>query len=160
MSYYAGRRKPGYEPRERHCSECDHDISAYDLHALTCGARCSARRQNRVGLGRALASFTGARDRGAAIDPNFTAKRLKEMIDARGDCYLCGASLEQDFHIDHILPVSRGGVHEESNIGFLCPTCNVHKGDRTPEEYVKYVKDVDEPRIQRILARHRERDAA
>ena len=78
------------------------------------------------------------------------------MILERDSCYLCDGSLEADFHIDHIFPVAYGGRHEESNIGFLCPTCNVHKGDRTVGEYIDYLRDFDSPRVQRILARHAE----
>lgn len=42
----------------------------------------------------------------------------------------CGKSLSGGFHVDHILAVARGGVHEESNLQLLTPKCNLRKGAR------------------------------
>lgn len=33
--------------------------------------------------------------------------------------------------IDHIVPISKGGSDEESNLWLACPLCNRHKGNRT-----------------------------
>lgn len=33
--------------------------------------------------------------------------------------------------VDHIVPLSQGGTHDESNIQPLCHACNVRKGTRT-----------------------------
>lgn len=101
----------------------------------------------------ARAAFNLARSRGACMDPRFTPPQLAVMIAKRGNCYLCDASLEHDYHIDHIFPISRGGAHGKENIGFLCSTCNIHKNNRTVEEYIAYLAEQDSPRIQRILAR-------
>ena len=45
-------------------------------------------------------------------------------------CVLCGASAQDGvkLHIDHILPVSKGGVTEPSNLRTLCDKCNLGKG--------------------------------
>jgi hypothetical protein len=34
------------------------------------------------------------------------------------------------FHIEHIVPESRGGSSELENLAFCCPSCNLHKSDR------------------------------
>lgn len=34
------------------------------------------------------------------------------------------------FHIEHIVPKSKGGTDELSNLGLACPSCNLHKADR------------------------------
>lgn len=52
----------------------------------------------------------------------------------KGKCALCGSDLV-DFHCDHILPLSRGGGNDFSNIQILCPTCNLKKGTMTNEEF-------------------------
>jgi hypothetical protein len=34
------------------------------------------------------------------------------------------------FHIEHIVPSSRGGITELANLAWACPSCNLHKSDR------------------------------
>jgi hypothetical protein len=53
---------------------------------------------------------------------------------ARGRCQYClmdqglqGAS----FHVEHIIPRCAGGATELSNLALACPSCNLHKADRT-----------------------------
>lgn len=46
-------------------------------------------------------------------------------------CKLCGASSQEDgviLHVDHIHPISKGGLTEESNLRALCDRCNLGKG--------------------------------
>jgi len=44
-------------------------------------------------------------------------------------CVLCGATSEDGakLHVDHIIPVSKGGKTEISNLRTLCSTCNLGK---------------------------------
>lgn len=137
------------EQERRYCEGCGHDITAWRKSAKTCGSACATGRVSH----RAHGAFASARKRGARVDPGFTVKQLAKMIAARGNCYLCDTPLTSEYHIDHILPIIRGGKHEAANIGFLCPTCNEHKGDRTVAEYLEYVVKHDSLRIQRILDR-------
>lgn len=46
-------------------------------------------------------------------------------------CYYCGEYVGSDFHIDHMLPISRGGSHWPSNITITCKTCNLDKHNKT-----------------------------
>ena len=43
--------------------------------------------------------------------------------------------------IDHILPRSRGGTDDPSNLQLLCARCNSSKGDRTQEEWIEWLKE-------------------
>jgi 5-methylcytosine-specific restriction endonuclease McrA len=44
-------------------------------------------------------------------------------------CHLCGAILPGNkCHIDHIIPLSKGGQHSRGNIAPACPSCNIKKG--------------------------------
>ena len=45
-------------------------------------------------------------------------------------CVLCGATIDDGvkLHVDHIIPVSRGGKTEMSNLRTLCERCNLGKG--------------------------------
>lgn len=49
----------------------------------------------------------------------------------RHRCAYCG---KKGTTLDHILPRSRGGMWEWTNIVSACPSCNWFKADRTPEE--------------------------
>lgn len=43
-------------------------------------------------------------------------------------CVRCPA--EENLHIDHIMPLSKGGTDDETNLQVLCVRCNLRKGDR------------------------------
>ena len=54
-------------------------------------------------------------------------------------CQYCGRGKDQlgyreSLTRDHILPISRGGTNEWSNVVTACSKCNHRKGNRTPEE--------------------------
>lgn len=55
----------------------------------------------------------------------------REVLNRDGPwCYLCDSRVLLDgLHFDHIIPVSRGGSNEASNIGVSCAACNLSKGD-------------------------------
>jgi 5-methylcytosine-specific restriction endonuclease McrA len=46
-----------------------------------------------------------------------------------GVCGICGEDIDPtDFHVDHILPLARGGPHVYSNVQIAHPECNIRKG--------------------------------
>lgn len=55
----------------------------------------------------------------------------------RWRCAACRKGIRKVYHIDHIIPLCLGGRHEPRNIQLLCPTCNLRKGGRRPEEYMR-----------------------
>jgi len=77
-------------------------------------------------------------------------------------CAYCGSHCsETDLTVEHIVPVSRGGRHEWTNVVTACRSCNTRKGNRRPEEanmpllYVPYAVSRNEGFIlsnRRILA--------
>jgi 5-methylcytosine-specific restriction endonuclease McrA len=77
-------------------------------------------------------------------------------------CAYCGVRFpEHELTVEHVLPVSRGGRHEWTNVVTACRSCNTRKGNRLPEEarmpllYVPYVVCRNEGFIlsnRRILA--------
>ena len=59
-----------------------------------------------------------------------TSMRFKILKRDQYRCQICGAS-QQDgakMHIDHIVPVAKGGQTIESNLHVLCDRCNLGKG--------------------------------
>jgi CRISPR/Cas system Type II protein with McrA/HNH and RuvC-like nuclease domain len=47
-------------------------------------------------------------------------------------CVYCGS--KKELTIDHVIPKSRGGTNEWTNLVTCCSKCNLKKGNKTPEE--------------------------
>ena len=45
-----------------------------------------------------------------------------------GCCGVCGELIEGDYHIDHVIPLARGGEHSYANSQPAHPLCNIKKG--------------------------------
>jgi 5-methylcytosine-specific restriction endonuclease McrA len=69
------------------------------------------------------------RARAKAAEGRFTATDVKRIFDEQhGQCCACGAGFDiVGYHIDHVVPLSKGGSNYPENIQLLCPTCNTRK---------------------------------
>lgn len=56
-------------------------------------------------------------------------------LGARKVCYWCGAKCRSIYHVDHYVPLARGGRHEVANLVIACPPCNLRKSARDPYEF-------------------------
>jgi 5-methylcytosine-specific restriction enzyme A len=57
------------------------------------------------------------------------AVRWSVFRDDEFACKICGET-EKPLHVDHIIPVARGGSNDRHNLQTLCETCNTSKGAR------------------------------
>ena len=71
-------------------------------------------------------------------------KRFAVFNKTNGRCAYCGVELEYDgvWHMEHILPRSRGGKNEISNMLATCGKCNCRKHSRTLEEYREHLLEL------------------
>ena len=54
----------------------------------------------------------------------------------KGRCAFCLKPLVKfAFHVDHYVPLAKGGAHERSNLRLLHKKCNLSKGARDPAEH-------------------------
>lgn len=53
-----------------------------------------------------------------------------------GKCEYCGVDCSENYHIDHKIPLCKGGSNEIDNLAFCCPQCNWSKGKKTAEEFM------------------------
>lgn len=66
-----------------------------------------------------------------------TRKNIEDLyLKQNGKCACCGVDLNNKFHIDHIIPLSRGGSNFPENIQLLTPPCNQAKSFKTMEEFL------------------------
>lgn len=74
----------------------------------------------------------------AAGQRSLMTARLRNFIKDRDNhtCKYCSLSLEDEPHllleIDHIIPISKGGMSAEDNLQTLCWRCNRTKSDKMP----------------------------
>jgi 5-methylcytosine-specific restriction endonuclease McrA len=55
--------------------------------------------------------------------------------EARGICAACRTFVPDGMrHIDHVIPLGRGGPHSQDNLQLLCYRCNTSKGAKMPDE--------------------------
>lgn len=55
----------------------------------------------------------------------------------RGKCACCSLPLGDDFHLDHIMPLARGGSNTDDNIQLLRSTCNRQKHAKHPIDFMQ-----------------------
>lgn len=79
-----------------------------------------------------------ARQRGAMGTQ--TKSDIAELIRRqRFRCAECGVSVRKKTfrHVDHIVPLARGGTNWPWNLQVLCPPCNLHKADKDPIKFAQ-----------------------
>jgi 5-methylcytosine-specific restriction endonuclease McrA len=65
-----------------------------------------------------------------------TAAEILQMIaDQGGLCAYCEVPLDGVYSVDHMIPLSRNGNNDWSNLAVTCPPCNMRKHTRTVEEF-------------------------
>lgn len=56
------------------------------------------------------------------------------------NCKWCGVDCEVGYHVDHVVPLSKGGTHTVDNLCIACPSCNLRKNAMMPDEFIEYRK--------------------
>ena len=53
-------------------------------------------------------------------------------------CFYCKVEIKRgiNLHLDHVVPLSRGGEHSITNLVPACAFCNLKKGTKTAEEFL------------------------
>ena len=73
----------------------------------------------------------------ANADGSATAEQIKARFQYHENrCYYCGDN-ESGLHIEHRIPLSRGGSNWPANLVPSCPSCNLQKGTKTETEFKK-----------------------
>lgn len=77
---------------------------------------------------------TANRRRTIKRNGNIRTDQLLKLKQKSTHCYWCNKKLT-DYHIDHYIPLSKGGTHTIENIVISCPTCNIKKSNKDPIDF-------------------------
>lgn len=91
--------------------------------------KCAANRRNR-------------RARVRMAEGSHTASDVKTIFESqRGLCANCKGKLfksgDKKYHVDHIMPLAKGGSNDKYNLQCLCPACNLKKQAKDPVDWAK-----------------------
>lgn len=87
-----------------------------------------------------------------AIVHNYTARRRTQEVGGvstselarwtaaqKKICYWCGTPCSKGFHVDHYIPLSKGGRHDLANLVIACGPCNLKKNAKDPLDFAREV---------------------
>lgn len=90
--------------------------------------------------------FNKDKNTGKTFGNKFKTKDLINKIGENPKCYLTGRQINlnnpSEYHLDHIIPRSKGGNNSLENCGLACKRANQAKTDMTPEEFFLFCKEV------------------
>lgn len=67
-----------------------------------------------------------------------TLADIRRILKAqKGKCAYCRVAVGENYHVDHIVPLSRGGTNWPRNLQILCAPCNLTKNARDPIAYAQ-----------------------
>lgn len=76
---------------------------------------------------------------------SFSASDIKNLYRLQnGRCPYCQISIESGYHIDHFIPLVLGGTNSITNLVLACPSCNLSKGAKHPEEWFEWHRSSQE----------------
>lgn len=124
---YAERRASGYfETPEHKKRRADYYERNRERHNADMAARKKAKPEDvRRHAANRRARIKGA---GGKLSPDIESRLMNLQ---RGCCANC-LCRPLKFHLDHIVPVSKGGASVDSNMQLLCQTCNLKKHNKDP----------------------------
>lgn len=83
---------------------------------------------------RAASHRRRAKEKGA--EGTHTSKDIDlQYHSQRGRCWHCGIELNGKFHVDHLIPLDRGGTNWPNNLVCSCAKCNQTKGKKLTHEW-------------------------
>lgn len=67
-----------------------------------------------------------------------TRQEIQDIYELQnGKCVYCKSDLNNEFHLDHIIPIVLNGTNYKENLQCLCPSCNLRKASKHPIAFAK-----------------------
>lgn len=84
---------------------------------------------------------------------NFTKNDIEKIRSRLFDCCsYCGTQLGGFGEIDHMLPISKGGTNDPSNLTLACRSCNRDKNNKTSAEFIARRSSLNQPINKNFIA--------
>lgn len=78
------------------------------------------------------------RSRARESSEHYTLADVESLYDKQhGNCAACHSKLNGVYHVDHVIPLKRGGNNSRRNIQILCPPCNMEKSAKDPIDFMR-----------------------
>lgn len=82
--------------------------------------------------------WRNSRARRRNADGKHTAADIRNLMTLqKSKCACCKKSIKDCYHVDHNLPLAKGGSNDRLNLQLLCPTCNHQKSAKHPVEFMQ-----------------------
>lgn len=76
--------------------------------------------------------------RATGAEGTYTTEDIYQLHEQQQErCGYCGITLHDDWEIDHIMPLSKGGTNYPDNLILACVPCNRSKNDKVLDEWIK-----------------------
>jgi 5-methylcytosine-specific restriction endonuclease McrA len=141
LAYLAQRDRPEFKERLRQYTALRApEKRAYDAayraqNAERLDGIKKAWRARNADIVRAIRSTYKARRRKAMEGGDSSAQIAAWLRQQARVCFWCEADCADKFHIDHVMPLARGGKHQVANLCIACPRCNLRKNAKHPDNF-------------------------
>lgn len=94
---------------------------------------------NKTIKGKAISANKYHRRKAQMKETDITTDWLVELRDKTLTCPYCNEVYSNDMilHLDHIVPLSKGGIHIKDNVIYCCCKCNLRKGSKAYSEFIR-----------------------
>lgn len=131
-----------------HCRECDaarKRKNPLDKIARSGTAKSGAQRRKEWALRHPIqakaVSLEYAAKRRSQCKVGSTKREVAEWLSRQEKrCYWCNDNNSVKYHVDHVVPLCKGGVHQISNFVVACSFCNTSKGGKLLEDWMDWLE--------------------
>ena len=93
---------------------------------------------NRINSVKMRSYCAARRARLKSCNERFTNLDVDHIYTAqKGRCAYCKAKVGNRYHVDHIVPMAKGGRNRKDNLQICCPTCNLKKSAKDPIDFAQ-----------------------
>ena len=112
-------------------------LAAYrKANADTIRATALAYRAKHPEVGRAAQARRSARKKNAG--GKHTSTDIRELMRLqKGQCAACRINIKNEYHVDHITSLAKGGSNDKHNVQLLCGPCNRSKHTKDPIRFMQ-----------------------